>query len=523
MRRNAGLFVVISLLSGFGSGVMSLVAGIWILDLTGSTSLAALAGLCVYAPVLAGPWLGGLLDRAPRRPLVIAVNLALAAVLLSLLAVRGPDQTWLIFAVSGAYGVSYVLIDAGETALLPAALSPTELGDVNGWRSSAQEGMKLVAPLAGAGLYAWHGGHAVAVLSAALPVLVALLYVAVRLRQVPTRPPTERRAGFRTGLVALFGPAATRVTVVLAAVSIAMSGFTTAANYAVVTTDMGLPSTFLGVLLSAQGAGSIVGGLVVGRLVARWSPVTVGVVGTTLFALSCLVRCLPSWPGLVVASVVAGVGLPWALVAAVTAVQTHTPTELLGRVAGTANTVMFGPIVLAIPLGSAAVHLGGRPTLIAAAALCLASAAISARRSVQGNPTGSGDPEAEPVGEVLDLGVDAGGHGRGEGHILVDGVDDEHAGLAVGGRVQLADEPVAVQDGQGVVPPPALVPGLVHLEDVLEVEELLGADPVVHQPVEGREQRGAPLERQVQVRRVDSPGARRPLDGDLLAGGTDVR
>ncbi|MEH0830325.1 MULTISPECIES: MFS transporter [unclassified Micromonospora] len=374
MRRNAGLFVAISLLSGFGSSAMSLVAGIWILDLTGSTSLAALAGLCVYAPVLAGPWLGGLLDRAPRRPLVMAVNLALATVLLSLLTVRGPGQTWLIFLVSCAYGVSYVLIDAGESALLPSALSPTELGDVNGWRSSAQEGMKLVAPLVGAGLYAWRGGHAVVLLSAAMPVLVALLYAAVRLKQTPSQPPTQRRRGVRAGLDMLLAQRATRVTVALAAVSIAMSGFTTAATYAVVTEELGLPTTFLGVLLSAQGAGSIVGGLVVGRLIARWSPVTVGVAGTTLFAVGCLVRCLPWWPATVAASVAVGIGLPWALVAAVTAVQTHTPTAMLGRVAGTANTAMFGPIALAIPLGSATVHLGDRLTLLAAAAICLAAA-----------------------------------------------------------------------------------------------------------------------------------------------------
>ena len=92
MRRNAGLFVAISLLSGFGSSAMSLVAGIWILDLTGSTGLAALAGLCVYAPVLAGPWLGGLLDRVPRRPLVIAVNLAAGRRPAGLLTVRGPAR-----------------------------------------------------------------------------------------------------------------------------------------------------------------------------------------------------------------------------------------------------------------------------------------------------------------------------------------------------------------------------------------------------------------------------------------------
>src|SRR5690242_13749098 len=122
MRRNAALFVAISLLSGFGSTAMSLVAGIWILDLTGSSSLAGLAGLCVYAPTLIAPWLGTLVDRLPRRSLVIAVDLLLSAVLLTLLTVHSRAGTWLIFAVMLGYGFSYVLLDAGETALLPAAL-----------------------------------------------------------------------------------------------------------------------------------------------------------------------------------------------------------------------------------------------------------------------------------------------------------------------------------------------------------------------------------------------------------------
>ena len=379
MRRNAGLFVAISLLSGFGSSAMSLVSGIWILDLSGSTGLAGLAGLCVYAPVLAGPWLGGLLDRAPRRPLVIAVNLTLATALLTLLAVRGSGQTWLIFAVSCVYGVSYVLIDAGETALLPSALSATDLGDVNGWRSSAQEGTKLVAPLAGAGLYAWHGGHAVAVLSAAMPVLVAVLYLAMRLNRIPPAKSTQRHRGLRAGLTVLSGQRATRVPLLLAAVSIAMSGVATVAVYAIVSTELRLPSTFLGVLASAQGAGSILGGLIVGRLLTRRGTVAVGVAGTVLFAVGCLARCLTWWEATVAGAVVAGIGLPWTLVAAVTAVQTHTPPALLGRVAATANTVLFGPLVLAIPLGSAVVHLGGRPPLIAAAAICLTVAATLPR------------------------------------------------------------------------------------------------------------------------------------------------
>ncbi|MET7879417.1 MFS transporter [Micromonospora profundi] len=379
MRRNAGLFVAISLLSGFGSSAMSLVSGIWILDLTGSTGLAALAGLCVYAPVLAGPWLGGLLDRVPRRPLVIAVNLVLATVLLALFAVHGPGQTWLIFTVSCAYGLSYVLIDAGETALLPSALPPGELGIVNGWRSSAQEGMKLIAPLAGAGLYAWRGGHAVVVLSAATPVLVAILYAAVRLHRTPPHRPTRRDNGLRAGISLLSAQRATRVPVALAAVSIAMSGFSTAAIYAIVVSELRLPTTFLGVLASAQGAGSIAGGLIVGRLINRWGSIALAAAGTALFAIGCLARCLPWWPVTVAGAVLAGIGLPWTLVAAVTAVQTNTPSTLLGRVSATANTAMFGPLVAAIPLGSAAVHLGARPPLVAAAVFCLTAVAATYR------------------------------------------------------------------------------------------------------------------------------------------------
>jgi MFS family permease len=390
MRRNAVLFVAISLLSGFGSTAMSLVAGIWILDLTGSPSRAALAGLCVYAPTLVGPWLGALLDRVPRRPLLIATNLLLAASLLSLLAVRTAAQSWLIFAVALTYGISYVLLDAGESALLPVALPAGALGDVNGWRSSAQEGTKLVAPLAGAGLYAWHGGAAVAVLSAVMPVIVAVLYAALRLTAAPATPRNVAPgSGLRAGLAVLAGHGLLRVTVALAAVSIAVSGFATAAQYEVVTVDLGLAATFLGVLVSAQGAGSVVGGLIVGRLIARRGVTVVGVAGTALFAVGLVARCLPWWPALPAGAVIGGIGLPWTLVAAVTAVQNHTPPDRLGRVAATANTVMFGPTALAIPLGAVAVHLGARPVLLAGAALCLAAAATVARRTRRRQPAGA--------------------------------------------------------------------------------------------------------------------------------------
>src|SRR5512138_3142226 len=113
VRRNAFLFVLISLLSGLGSTAMTLAAGIWVVNLTGSVSLAALTGLCVYAPTLAAPWLGALVDRLPRRPLLITVDALLGVLLLSLLAVHSAREAWVIYAALLARGLSYVLLDAG--------------------------------------------------------------------------------------------------------------------------------------------------------------------------------------------------------------------------------------------------------------------------------------------------------------------------------------------------------------------------------------------------------------------------
>ncbi|AEV82614.1 MFS transporter [Actinoplanes sp. SE50] len=379
MRRNAVLFVLISLCSGFGGSALALAAGLWVLDLTGSPGLAALAGLGTYAPVLAAPWLGALVDRFPRRPLLITVDVLVGLAILALLLDPAPTGIYLVLLVRG---IGYVLLDAGETALLPAALPAGLLGDVNGWRSSAQEGMKLVAPPAGAALYAWHGPRPVLLLCAALPLVTALLYAMVRLRAAPAVPaagPALDRRGVRAGLTELWR-APMRTPVLVAAVAIAVSGFTNAAVLRHLVDDLHRPSTYLGVLSGLQGAGAIAGGLLAGRLLARLRPARVAALGATLFAAACLTWALPWWPAMPVGSVLTGLGLPWTLIAGITAIQTGTPDRLLGRVGATGSMVMFGPITLGIPLGSALSGAGARPPLIIGAALTL-GVALAARVS----------------------------------------------------------------------------------------------------------------------------------------------
>jgi hypothetical protein len=57
----------------------------------------------------------------------------------------------------------------------------------------------------------------------------------------------------------------------------------------------------------------------------------------------------------------------------------------------------------------------------------------------------------------------------------------QERGLAVGRGVHLADERVVVKHGQREVPPASLVLQFVHLQEVLEVEQLRETDMVVDQ------------------------------------------
>lgn len=386
--RRAVIFVGVSLVSGFSGTSMMLVAGIWVLDLTGSSSLAALANLGVYLPTLIAPLLGAVVDRLPRRSVLIWTNTATALAVLALVTVRSPGQVWLIYAVMLGYGVCLVLVDAADAALLPAVLPDEQLGTVNGLRVSAQESTKLVAPLVGAGIFAAQGGTAVTLVT-----VVALLATAGLYALVGTGPAVDRGTPeaaircllreVRDGLGFLRRERAVRATVLAGSVAIGMSGLGTAGLYAVVTEELHRPATTLGLLTSLQGVGSILGGLAAGRLMARRGEPMTGGLGALLFAAGAAIQATAGWPAVLAGAVLVGVGLPWTLLAAVTTVQRRTPQRLLGRVSATATALLFAPVAIATPAGAAIVLLDHRLPLIVAAVVGAAAGApllASARR-----------------------------------------------------------------------------------------------------------------------------------------------
>ncbi|MGW7353221.1 MFS transporter [Streptomyces sp. NPDC054784] len=399
--RNAGLYLTGVVVSGFGSSAMTLAVGVWVKSLTGSDSLAALALFCVWAPTLAGPLIGTLADRTRRRPLLVRTHLAMAALLLTLLAVRSEERVWLLFAVLVAYGFSAVLTDAAEAALVAAAVPAGLRGDFNGLRMTANEGMKLVAPLLGAALFVRFGGPAVAVLDAVTFALAAWVFALMRVSEpAPSRrrpatradgeaaPPTwwaETAEGARH----LWRHRALRRLVLAGAATMFVAGLSGATVYAVVDSGLHRAPAFAGMLYTAQGVGSVLSGMAAGPLLRRLPERVFAAGGIAVFAVGVALRVAPSAGVALGASLLVGAGLPCVLVAALTAVQREAPGEVLGRVAATANTLLFAPNAVALAVGAGLLAvLDFRVLLLVAGALAAAASLACARPPRRDGDTG---------------------------------------------------------------------------------------------------------------------------------------
>ncbi|MGC0332783.1 MFS family permease [Streptomyces sp. SAI-170] len=393
----ARLFLTATVISGFGTSALWLASGIWVKDLTGSNGVAALCLLAMWAPSLAGPALGTVADRLPRKPLLIATNLLLGALLLTLLTLDTPSDVWLLLTVLTLYGTAGVVTDAAESALVAGSLPPALLGDFNGLRMTANEGMKLLAPLAGAALYSTHGGPAVAALDAATCLAAAALYTRLTPPKkdtphpaTPTPTPTPWRTRIKDGTHHLRRHASLLALVRTAGLTMLIAGVNGALTYAVVDALHRAP-TYAGTLAAAQGAGTVILGLFSGRALRHLGAHRFAAAGIALTAAAIALRAIPSDPVALACAAATGVGLPCPLIAAFTAVQRETPDALLGRVSATASTLVFAPNVVGLATGAALVELLPHgPLLIALGVILLgvlAHSPLIARRTASRSPS----------------------------------------------------------------------------------------------------------------------------------------
>src|SRR5947208_9678477 len=165
--RDARIFLAGWTLSVFGDWAMFIVLGVWAKDLTDSNSAAGLVFFALAAPSLFSPLAGVVVDRLSRRRVMIWTYCAEAVAILSLLFVHDRGDIWIVYAVTVFYGAAGTLAGSARSALMTVILPRDLLGEANGVFQTVREGLRLVAPLVGAGIYAATGGGAVAVLDCA--------------------------------------------------------------------------------------------------------------------------------------------------------------------------------------------------------------------------------------------------------------------------------------------------------------------------------------------------------------------
>ncbi len=390
-------------LGNFGDSALYLTLAIWAKELTGSNSAAGLVFLAILLPTAAAPVIGHLVDRVRRRPLLIGVDLAAGAGVLSLLTVHGPEQLWLLYAVALGYGLVAITHSAAQSGLLRDLLPDAQLGSANAALSTVDQGLRLVSPLVGAALYAGFGGGSVAVLTAGTFAVAALMLTTVRIAE--SDPAAVARESFRREFAAGFrhlgGDPVLRQIVLALAAGMGVLGLLDTVVFAVIDEGLGQPAAFFGVLTSVQGAGSVLGGLTAAWLLRRVGEGRAVGVALAAFAVALTPMAFGSTALVLAGSALAGAAIPWFVVAYVTARQKRTPRHLQGRVAGAGMVAMNGAQTVSSGLGAVLVGLVDFRLLIAVAVAVLAVTGVR----LCTRPASGSQPLPETGEQPVDVGV----------------------------------------------------------------------------------------------------------------------
>lgn len=373
-------------LNMFGDQSMIIVLGIWVKQLTGSNGAAGLIFMLLAVSGPLAPFTGLLVDRLPRRKVLITNDLLSALLVLSLLFVRDRSDVWIIYFVAFGYGLSFQVYRAARGGLVHSMLPAELLGDANGIFSSLGQGLRIIGPVIGAGLFGLIGGGAVATLDAATFLISACFFVVLRrvpdlIRERPEEPPQllhELVAGARH----LFRTPELRQVVLSAAIAFSAAGMIDVAIFAMVDQGLHKPATFLGVLVSVQGAGSVIAGLLIGGVLRRIGEIGAASAGFALCGVGLALVGTATLPAVIAGAALAGLGLPTVLVANMTLLQRRTSNELQGRVIAASEALIDVPFAASIGLGAIVISAIGYRTIYLADAAVFCIVAVYLLRSV---------------------------------------------------------------------------------------------------------------------------------------------
>jgi MFS family permease len=360
--------------------------------------MGLLGALGTLPYLLLGLFAGAMVDRWPRRPVLITADLGRALLLgiIPIAFVLGVLRLEVLFGVALIVGVFNVFFVVAYGAFVPSVVAATDLVEGNSRLALSQQVARVVGP----GL----AGALVQLLSA--PVAIALdalsfLVSAGCLGRIRARDhgsdadgePGRLLVEIRQGLALAVRDPLLRPILLSVALGNLGDGlvFGSGAFILYATRELGVAPAAVGGIFAGLGIGGIAGAALVGPITVRAGFGRTVVATLLVWAIGVLsLAAVPIQSGstvTVLTAVFAGVGLvnPIFNTNLVSLVQTVTPRPLLGRITGTSRFITWGVLPIGAALGGQIAEvLGLRAPLLAAGVLSVAAFVLLATSRIRG-------------------------------------------------------------------------------------------------------------------------------------------
>lgn len=194
--RNFRLLWIAQVISELGDWFYALAIVSFVLELTGSAQMVALAFLMeVFPQVVVSPAAGVLVDRLSRRRIMLAADWARAAIVLAMLLVQSKEMLWLLLVLLAAETICWAHFEPASRAIIPNIATPEQVPLANSLAGAAWSMSFAVGAALGGGVQVLFGRGTVFVLDSLSFVASALLIQRMRFIEphAENRPPLRLR------------------------------------------------------------------------------------------------------------------------------------------------------------------------------------------------------------------------------------------------------------------------------------------------------------------------------------------
>ncbi len=379
-------------------GLLISITGVWaqsvaqewlVYTLTDSALALGQVAFMAAVPVwVAGPWAGVVIDRFPRRNILLVTQILqmIPAFVLAGLTFAGRIEIWHIMVSTAIQGLATAFDAPARQSFVIEMVGREDLSNAIALNSTMFSLARFAGPAVGALILATLGtAWAFTVNGLTFLAILASLLI-MRLQTLPRRDPAQPALAQITEGLRFVWHNRTIMALMALALTMGLFGSTFNTLIPVVTREvLGKGEIEFGMLRTAIGLGSIIGALMVAYLSSKPGRGRVLSIFNIMFPLSLLLFAASGvyWLALISLTVVGVTFIPQLSLCNML-IQSNIPDGIRGRVMGVYTLIIFGAFPLGALLGGGLANWFGAPVVIALNALVVLGIGILLRALVPG-------------------------------------------------------------------------------------------------------------------------------------------